>query len=198
MLPPSGVPRSSNYFSIWIRPVQIAKQLKEQYNELGSIKIGHAHFALRMALREVQKLADNGMTPEDFESTRSFLKSYIKLYVRTPNERLGYLMDSEFYGRKDYINELEDLLDKTTLQEVNAAVKKYFQINNMYVAIVTDDSEAPNLAESLKSNSDSPMSYSNDVKKGLPEEVLKEDEEAAKFRLNIKSVEVIKSGDTFK
>ena len=27
MLPPPGVPRSSNYFSIWIRPVQIAKQL---------------------------------------------------------------------------------------------------------------------------------------------------------------------------
>ncbi len=28
MLPPSGVPRHSNYFAMWIRPVQIAKQLK--------------------------------------------------------------------------------------------------------------------------------------------------------------------------
>ena len=37
-LPPSGVPRSSNYFSIWIRPVQIAKQLKGQYEELADIK----------------------------------------------------------------------------------------------------------------------------------------------------------------
>jgi zinc protease len=42
------------------------------------------------------------------------------------------------------------------------------------------------------------MSYSNSVKKGLPEDVLKEDEEAAKFRLNIKSVEIIKSEDTSK
>ncbi len=46
MLPPSGVPRHSNYFSLWIRPVQIAKQLKMQYTELDSIEIGHAHFAL--------------------------------------------------------------------------------------------------------------------------------------------------------
>ena len=34
MLPPSGVPRHSNYFSLWIRPVQISKQLKMQYEEL--------------------------------------------------------------------------------------------------------------------------------------------------------------------
>ncbi|HVO73139.1 MAG TPA: pitrilysin family protein [Ignavibacteriaceae bacterium] len=198
MLPPSGVPRSSNYFSIWIRPVQIAKQLREQYPELSNIKIGHAHFALRMALREVQKLVDKGMTPDDFESTRSFLKSYIKLYVRTPNEQLGYLMDSKFYGRKDYVSELEKLLDKVTLQDVNAAIKKYFQIKNMDMAIVTDESEAENLAESLRKNLDSPMSYSNLVKEGLTEEVLKEDSETENFKLNIKSVEVVKSEDTFK
>ena len=47
-LPPSDVPRSSNYWSIWIRPVQIASQLKSQYPELADIEVGHAHFALRM------------------------------------------------------------------------------------------------------------------------------------------------------
>jgi len=198
MLPPSGVPRSSNYFSIWIRPVQIAKQLKEQYEELSGAKIGHAHFALRMALREVQKLVDNGMTSEDFESTKSFLKSYIKLYTRTPAEQLGYLMDSKFYGRKDYIIELGKLLDNVTLPDVNNAVKKYFQIENMYVTIVTDESEAENLAENLRKNLDSPMSYSNFVKEGLPENILRQDEETASFKLNVKSVDIIKSEDTFK
>ena len=28
MLPPSGVPRHANYFALWIRPVQIADQLR--------------------------------------------------------------------------------------------------------------------------------------------------------------------------
>ena len=37
-LPPSGVPRSSNYWSIWIRPVQIAQQLRAQYEELADVE----------------------------------------------------------------------------------------------------------------------------------------------------------------
>jgi zinc protease len=198
MLPPSGVPRSLNYFSIWIRPVQIAKQLKMQYEELKDINIGHAHFALRMALREIDKLIKNGMSGEDFEATRTFLKSYIKLYTRTPAEQLGYLMDSKFYGRKNYIKELDKLLSDLTLDDVNKAIKKYFQIDNMCITIVTDESEAENLAISIRENLDSPMSYSNLVKEGLPEDVLKEDDETAKFKLNVKSVDVIKSEDTFK
>jgi zinc protease len=198
MLPPSGVPRHSNYFSLWIRPVQIAKQLRQQYEELKDINLGHAHFALRMAIREVDKIVKNGLSKEDFEATRAFLRSYIKLYIKNPSEQLGYLLDSRFYGRKDYINELDKLLAALTVDDVNKAVKKYWQTDNMYITIVTDVSEAEPLAKSLEENLNSPMSYSNLVKAGLPEDVLKEDEQAAAFKLNVKSVKIIKSADTFK
>lgn len=198
MLPPSGVPRQSNYFALWIRPVQIAKQLRQQYQELSDIKIGHAHFALRMAVREVDKLLKDGMTKEDFEATRTFLRSYIKLYVQTPNEQLGYLMDSKFYGRKDFISEVDKELAKLTVKEVNAAVKKYWRTNNMFVTIVTDKSEADELAKSLKENLPSPMSYSNAVKAGLPKEVLDEDDVVANYKLNVKQVTIVDSKDTFK
>lgn len=198
MLPPSGVPRSSNYFALWIRPVQIAKQLKQQYQELADIKIGHAHFAIRMAVREVDKLINEGMTQEDFEATRTFLRSYIKLYVQTPNDQLGYLLDSKFYGRKDYIKEMDKLLAKLTLQDVNNAVKKYWRTNNMFITIVTDKSEAEELAKSLRENALSPMSYSNLVKSGLPKEVLEEDDIVANYKLNVKKVTVVDSKETFK
>jgi zinc protease len=198
MLPPPGVPRSSNYFSLWIRPVQIAKQLKKQYPELSDIKIGHAHFAIRLAVREVEKLVKNGMTKEDFEATREFLKSYIKLYVQTPAAQLGYLMDSKFYGRTDYISEMGKLLDNLTLNDVNKAIKKYWSTDNIIIAIVTDKSEAEELANSIKNNLPSPMSYSNFVREGLPKEVLAEDEEVANYKLNINSVTIINSKDTFK
>jgi zinc protease len=198
MLPPSGVPRNSNYFALWIRPVQIAKQLKQQYQELSDLKIGHAHFALRMAVREVDKLINDGMTQEDFEATRTFLRSYIKLYVQTPSEQLGYLMDSKFYGRKDYIKEMDKLLAKLTLKDVNIAVKKYWRTNNMFVTIVTDKSEADELAKSLKENTPSPMSYSNLVKSGLPKTVLDEDDVVANYPLNVKKVTIVDSKDTFK
>jgi zinc protease len=79
MLPRPGFPRSSNYFSIWLRPVQTAKGLKGQYPELKDIEIGHAHFAIRMALREMSQMITTGMNKEDFELTRTFLRSYMGL-----------------------------------------------------------------------------------------------------------------------
>lgn len=197
-LPPSGVPRASNYFSLWIRPVQIAKQLHQQYEELAGIKIGHAHFALRMAIREMDMLVNNGIKKEDFEVTRTFLRSYIKLYVATPAEQLGYLMDSKFYGRNNYIKELDKMLGALTLDDVNKAIKKYWRTDNIFVTIVTDVSEAEALAKSLKENMPSPMSYSNLVKAGLPKSVLGEDHFVETFPLNVKKVTVIESKDTFR
>lgn len=197
-LPPSGVPRSSNYWSIWIRPVQIANQLKAQYPELADIKLGHAHFALRMALREFDLLIKNGMSQEDFEATKTFLRSYTKLYAQSPGEQLGWLMDSKFYGRKNYLAELDKLLENATLEQVNAAIRKYWQTQNLYVVIVTDTSEAQPLADALINNTPSPMSYSNVVKAGLPEDVLAEDKIVATYPLNVKKVTIVESADTFK
>jgi zinc protease len=197
MLPPPGVPRNNNYFAIWIRPVQTAAGLKKQYPELADITIGHAHFAIRMALHEMQQMIDKGMSKEDFEATRDFLRSYIKLYIQTPERQLGYLMDAKFYGRKNYITEMDALLGKLTLDQVNAAIKKYWQTQNMYVTIVTDKSEAEPLAKSLKENLPSPMSYSNSLKSSLNEKILAEDKTIENYKLNIKDVKIVDSKDTF-
>ncbi|HEX5168367.1 MAG TPA: pitrilysin family protein [Cyclobacteriaceae bacterium] len=197
MLPPPGVPRTSNYFSIWIRPVQIAKGLKQQYPELADITIGHAHFALRMAFKELNEMISHGMSWQDFELTRTFLRSYIKLYTQTPERQLGFLMDSKFYGRMNYINEMDTLLAKLTPADVNKAIKKYWSADNMYVTIVTDVSEAEPLAKSLEQNLPSPMSYSRSLKEALPANILKEDDEVANFKLNVKSVKIVDSNNTF-
>src|SRR5690606_14649882 len=121
----------------------------------------------------------------------------IKLYIQTPEKELGYLMDSRFYGRTDYIKEMDRLLEDVTLAEVNAAIKRYLQTENMFVTIVTDDREAVPLAKSLKENTPSPMSYSNLVKEGLPDEVLQEDDEVAVYPLNVTSVKIVPSAETF-
>jgi zinc protease len=198
MLPVPGTPRSSNYFSIWLRPVQTAEGLKKQYSELSSIPIGHAHFALRMALREMKSMVDNGMSQEDFELTRDFLRSYMKLYIQTPSKQLGFLMDSRFYDRKDYISEIDFLLERITLAEVNAAIKKYWQTDNMFITIVTDDSEAEALKKSLMSNEVSPMSYSDALKATLPANLLEEDAKVSSFPLNVKKVTIVDSATKFR
>ncbi|MBL0342499.1 MAG: insulinase family protein [Bacteroidetes bacterium] len=198
MLPPPGVPRSNNYFSIWIRPVQTGESLRKQYSELAEIKTGHAHFAIRMALREMQMLIDNGLTDEDFELTKKFLLSYMKLYIQTPSRQLGYLMDSKFYGRKDYIAEMQTLLQKLSLDDVNNAIKKYWQTQRMFITIVTDDSEATPLYSSLMNNEKSPMSYSDQLKSTLPPELLREDEAVSGYSLNIRKVSIVKAAEMFR
>jgi len=198
MLPPSGVPRSSNYFSMWVRPVQIASQLRQQYPELADLEVGHAHFALRMSVKELDVLVEQGLSEEDFEATRDFLLSYTKLYAQTPSSRLGYLMDSRFYGREDYLAELDQLLKDLTLEQVNAAIKKHWQVDNMFVTIITDVSEAQALADSLENNLSSPMSYSNVMFEGLSDEIKQEDALVADYPLNVRKVTIVDSADTFK
>ncbi len=198
MLPPSGTPRSSNYFSIWVRPVQTASGLKGQYEELKSIEIGHAHFALRMALKEMDALIKNGMTEEDFTKTRDFLRSYTKLYIQSPANQLGYLMDAKFYGRKDWIKEMDALLAGMTLDQVNKAIKKYWQTQNMDIVIITDKSEAEPLAKSLRNNSPSPMSYSDGLKASLSPDILNEDRSVESYPMPVKKVTIIDSESTFR
>jgi len=67
----------------------------------------------------------------------------------------------------------------------------------MYITIVTDESEAEKLAESIEGNLTSPMSYSNLVKEGLPLDIINEDDVVADYKLNIKSVSIINNEDTF-
>jgi zinc protease len=198
MLPVSGVPRSSNYFSFWIRPVQTAKGLKGQYEELSDINIGHAHFALRMVLKEMDQIVQLGMSEPDFELTRDFLRSYNKLYIESQERQLGFLMDSRFYGRKDYIAEMDKLLAKLTLAEVNNAIRKYWQTKNMNIVIVTDKSEAEPLAESLRKNNPSPMSYSNSLRSSLAKTILEEDKVVEKYPMVVSSVKIVDSDKTFR
>lgn len=198
MLPVPGVPRSSNYFSFWIRPVQTARGLKGQYPELKDINIGHAHFAIRMVLKEMDSVIQNGLTKEEFELTREFLRSYNKLYIQSPEKQLGFLMDSRFYGRTNYIAEMDALLAKLTVDDVNNAMKKYWQANNMDIVIVTDKSEAEPLAKSLREGSPSPMSYSNSLKSALSTAILDEDKIVEAYTMPVKTVEIVESGATFR
>ncbi len=198
MLPRPGYPRSANYFSFWLRPVQTAKGLKAQYPELKDIEIGHAHFAIRMTLHELDKFITAGMSKEDFELTRQFLRSYMKLYAQTPEQKLGYLLDSKFYDRNDWLLEADALLANLTVEKVNEVMRKYWQTRNMDIVIVTDRSEAVPLARSLRDDLPSPMSYSNALRSVLSPEILNEDKEVQTFPMKNVSVEILESDGMFR
>ncbi len=139
--PTPNVPRRQQYFSVWVRPVVP----------------NTAHFALRNAIYEVERLIERGMTQEEFELTRDFLVNYSKLWAQTLPNRLGFLMDSQFYGAGYYIDQVDDRLQALTLDDVNAAIEKYFQADNFAAVLVTNG--AADVQEYLEADAPSPMPY---------------------------------------
>jgi zinc protease len=139
--PTPNVPRREQYFSVWIRPVVP----------------GDAQFALRDALYEVQRLREQGMTKAEFELSRDFVLNYSKLWAQSLSRRLGFMMDSRFYGMPYYIDEIDKRLKTMTVDQVNAAIKKYFQTDNYQAVFVT--ANAQKLKETLEKDDPSPKTY---------------------------------------
>jgi zinc protease len=164
-MPPTGVGRRGQMFEVWIRPVP-----RDQ-----------AVFALRAALREVDLLSKNGMTKEQFDATKSFLSKYSLHFAETTGERLGYALDDRYFGVKEgHLALFRKMMKEITLEEVNAAVKKYLQVENVSIAIVSD--HASELRDAIASDKPSPMSY-GDIQK--PKEVLEQDKQIESYPLHI-------------
>jgi zinc protease len=140
-----------------------------------------AVFALRAALRELKMLVDDGMTPEEFELQRGFLKKYALHFAETTSARLGYAIDDRFYGidGEGHLARFRRLMDEITLDEVNAAIKRHLQLDNVKIAIVTG--KASGLRDALVSGAPTPISYDNPK----PAAVMDEDREIASFPLGI-------------
>ncbi len=161
MLP--NVPRRQQYFSIWIRPVEHATN----------------HFSLRLALYELEKLIENGLTQEEFEATRDYMINFSKLWTQTLSRRLGYMMDSEWYGTQYFIDKIEEELLNLTVEDVNRAIRTHLQSDNIKAAAVTAD--ARGFKQALLNNTPSPISYSGSV----DETVTAKDEIVNNYQLNI-------------
>ena len=176
--PITNIPRSEQYFSIWIRPVQPQ----------------HGHFALRLAMWELNRMVNDGLSQADFEEARSFVKNYSKLWAQDQSRRLGYLMDSRFYGVDDFLGTLPARLDALTRDQVNAAIKKHLQQNNLCVAVVTKGAEA--FLHDVMNNTPSPMTYDAE---GIPQDVLDQDKTIATWPLKVNGAasKVVSVSDMF-
>ncbi len=162
--PPTGVGRRAQMFEVWIRPVPRDQAL----------------FALHAALREVELLTKNGLTQKQFEETRSFLTGYSLHYAETTADRLGYALDDRYFGMPEGQLAMFRKLKEITLEEVNAAVKKYLQVENLAIAIVCD--KGMELRDAIGADAPSPISY-GDIKKSA--EILAEDKQIEVYPLRV-------------
>jgi zinc protease len=170
-VPPTNVARRSQLFEIWIRPISLTAP-------------GNLHertlFATRAAWRELQQLVDNGMTDETLATTQQFLQNYVLNWGATGSRRLGYAVDDAFYGLDEgYLDAIRPGIAALTLDQVNAAIQRHLQYDNMFVVFVTADAEA--MKRTLLSGESTPITYAGEQSA----EIQAEDEEIASFPIPV-------------
>lgn len=163
-MPRPNVARRQQYFSIWIRPVRIEQ----------------AHFAVRMAVKELRDFAENGLSEEDFERIRGYVQGYYALYLQTESRQLGFGLDDLYYDQdQPWSDMLQDRWAELTVDEVNAAIRRHIDPTNLQIAIVHPEAEA--FADELAAGTPSPIEYAAEV----PAEVLEEDLEIVPYPVGI-------------
>jgi zinc protease len=167
--PPANVGRRQQLFEVWIR----------------TLKNDKAHFALRAAMRELKDLVDDGMKQEEFDLTRDFLTKYSLHFAETTSTRLGFAVDDQFYGMsQSHLEHFRQMMKTLTLTDVNAAIRKHLQYQNVKIAIVTGEAEA--MQKSLAADAPSPITY--DSQKSA--QIVEEDKAISTFPLGIAAANI--------
>jgi zinc protease len=176
--PRANTARRAQYFSIWLRPVPHDK----------------AHFAIRMAVRELRDFVARGMTAEEFGRIREFATQYFGLYLQTDSRRLGYAIDDRFYGLEDaWLARLRRSWATLTAADVNRAVARHVDPGRLEIAVVTNDGAA--LRDAIASERPSPIAY-----QAPPSEaVLADDRSIVPYRIGVPAarITVVPVAETF-
>jgi len=167
--PSPNLGRSSQIFQIWIRPVEPQ----------------NAHFALRATLFEYDKLIREGMKQEDFAGIRDFLTKYSNVLTSTQGARLGYALDSRYYGTPEYTSFMRESLSRLTLADVNRAIRQYLKTDRMRVVMVTKDAAA--LRDAIVKGTPSPITYNSPK----PADILAEDKIIETYKVGVRPEQVV-------
>jgi zinc protease len=166
--PDPNLARASQIFQIWIRPVEPQ----------------NAHFTLRAALYEYDKLVREGMRQADFDAMRNFLTKYANVLTATQDARLGYALDSRYYGIGDYNTFMREQLSKLTLADVNRAIRQHLKSDRMRVVVITKEGAA--LRDAILKGAPSPITYNSPK----PADILAEDKVIQAYRIDVRPADV--------
>jgi zinc protease len=185
-VPPTNVSRRSQIFEVWLRPVAATEP-------------GNLHdrtlFTLRAALRELAGVYEKGMSPANFNDTKTFLKNYVSNFGATLSRRLAYRVDDNFYGMPEpgFLSSLKPGIEAVSLDQVNSAIRNRLQFKDMWVVVITKDAER--FKKKLLSGNSTPISYKGPQTK----EVLDEDKTIASYPIPVeeRNIKIIHINDVF-
>jgi zinc protease len=159
--PDPNIVRRRQIFEIWIRPVVPV----------------NAAMALRIALFELDKMIQHGLTQEQFEATRGYLMNNVYVMTARQDQQIGYALDARWYGTGEFTAFMRKALEGLTVEQVNAAVRRHLTTTSLSIVCVTKDAAA--LKQALLADTLPPVRYDGEK----PPQLLAEDKViAAKSR----------------
>jgi len=139
----TNIARTQQDLSLWLRPVVPTNGM----------------FATRGAVFFLDQMVKEGIPQERFELMRGFLQGYTRLWEQTDQRRLGYTIDSLFYGTPDFLEQYRQAMAKMTPQSVQEALRRRVQPEALNFAFVAEDAEG--LAQALRSGEPSSITYAS-------------------------------------
>jgi zinc protease len=95
--------------------------------------------AVNSALTVLRDYVTNGMTADELADEKSSAIGSFKVSLSTNAGLAEALWNAEFYGLGvDYIDRFPELIQAVTLEEANAAIRKYFRPDHLTVVIAGD------------------------------------------------------------
>jgi zinc protease len=175
--PDPNLVRKQQIFEMWIRPVEPPT----------------AHFALRLALFEFDRLMKDGLTEEEFQRTKTFLSKYVDLLMKTKDAEMGYAIDSLYYDIPPFSRYVKETLKQVTRDWVNRAIRKHLGGAKMHIVAIAKDAEG--FKGAVLDGKPSPMTYNAEK----PEDLLAEDKIVEDWKIEVKpeSVRVIPAEEVF-
>jgi len=170
-------PRETQFFTMWTYP-----------------KSANAKFAIKLCLKEMTDLVNNGIPEDRLELTKNFEKNQFPFQIETPERKLGMMLDEEFYGTPGFLDGYETNIDKVTKEEITMAVKKYLSSEN--VAIVALVSDGEKFKKELLSNQTT-LEYPSQADTTLLKQA---DDQIKAFDLKLQDgdFEIVKASELFK
>lgn len=153
LFPPFNTPRRHQYFSVWVRPV------------------GHDYAAhlVKAVAWELENFIRTGLSEEQCALAKNKAKVLYLSLAETGERLLASRLDDDFNGMEPgYLPGYLSRIEGVACGEVNAAIRRHLQAENIHFVIVTHAAQAPKIAQSLVSGEvlwgKSPSDYQIDVK----------------------------------
>ncbi|MBD8489895.1 insulinase family protein [Echinicola sp. CAU 1574] len=119
-----------------------ADKLITSFSAGASVRTEVTDSAIVELVYEINKIVDEGVTAEELESAKANLSGRFGRSLESPSTLASFAMDIDRYNLpSDFYKTYLQRLSALTVEDINAAAKKYIKPNNIYITVVGNGSE---------------------------------------------------------